>query len=373
MNRRLAAAALAIVAIGFCWFALKQSAVPLETKKVVLPSAVRSRSSDEQVDPVAADEAGKAKIFSEWSALLTWLHGDPAPDADAVRERLLALRTRWAAMDATVLADALGDLLDRGEDLPLAMEFQVGLHGFLDGWPTLRVFLLDVLVASDQEVAGGVARKILDQTASAEEYAMALRTLTKKGPGKADSVELLQRFDRMLGEPGWQKSPGFAEALDVARLIGSPEAARHLLAWSGEAELKRMAMEEFAAVHPAAMVEALSAADSLDGVTRADLMARVDPRDPVQRATVDAYFRNQDLSQQEATAFLRAYPLRSTTTGHRLYGEPPSPFSREEIAAGDRIALGQVDQWLADPSLERNRTELTALRTRLAKWVEQAR
>jgi hypothetical protein len=102
-------------------------------------------------------------------------------------------------------------------------------------------------------------------------------------------------------------------------------------------------------------------------------MARLDPQFPDQAAAVDQYLRDPARTDEEAAVFLKAFPLRSATTGTRLYGLPPAPYQRDQIAAGDRAALFLVERWLVDPEFESIRPELTTLQKRLDQWVEQAK
>jgi len=130
-----------------------------------------------------------------------------------------------------------------------------------------------------------------------------------------------------------------------------------------------MALHEFAADHPAEVIEALRES----AVPRADLMARADPEDATQLAAVDAYLHDPSLSAEDAVTFLKTFPLRSATTGYRLYGETPAPYSYERITAGDRKAAELAETWAADPALAPYRADINALRDRLSKWMEQAR
>ncbi len=133
-----------------------------------------------------------------------------------------------------------------------------------------------------------------------------------------------------------------------------------------------LALDEFTAAHPRAMFELLEEDSSITGSSRAALMARAHPDDPAQLALVDRYLTAPGLPDDEAVAFLRAYPQRSATTGHRLYGELPAPYDFEQIHAGDRAALEQADRWAADPALEKLLPEIQALRQRLSEWIRQA-
>jgi hypothetical protein len=236
----------------------------------------------------------------------------------------------------------------------------------------MRVFLLDVLATSDPVMASAIAKHLLDKTTSPDEFATGLRSLTRQGMSRASDSELLSRFDQMLGYPQWQGSRGFAEAFDLARVLGSPDAARRLASWNGYPALRNMAMHEFAAEHPAEMLDALGPEATISGLDRASLMARVNPADPQQLAAADRYLRNTDLASNEASEFLKTFPLRSATTGHRLYGKSPSPYTYEQIKAGDRAAMTQVNAWIADPSLGGYQQDLLALQRRLATWNQQS-
>lgn len=313
------------------------------------------------------------RILSDWSDLKRWLASDPAPGDEQVRERLLALRTSWAAMDPHTLANTIGSLLATGDDMKTGLLFETGPHGLLNGWPTLRVFLLDVLALSDPELAATIARGILDQTQSANEYAVALRSLTREGMGRADDSELISRFGNMLARSDWQRERGFAEAFDMARFLGSSEAARSLADWPGNPKLKAMALHEFAAEHPDKIIPIAASGAGIDPAHRAYLMARAQPSDPGQAAAVETYLHDPNTTAGEAARFLKAYPFRGATTGYRLYGRTPAPFSKSKITADDRAAFEQAGRWLNDPALQANRTEILALQSRLAEWIEQGK
>ncbi|MES2476478.1 MAG: hypothetical protein V4640_11915 [Verrucomicrobiota bacterium] len=323
-------------------------------------------------DSLAARSVGKM-IESDWDDLLLWLGSDPPPSASEIREKLLALRTQWAEMDPTLVAETIARLLAFQRDATTGLKIQVGLHGFLDGWPTLRIFLLDALVVADPETAAKIARGILDSTESPDEYAIALRSLTRDQATNSSTAELLDRFSHALAKPEWQASGGFAESLDLARTIGTSPAATKLLRWNGNPALKSMALHEFAADHPAEMLQALEEDPAVAPVVRANLMARLDPAEPAQLTAIDRYLRDPQLDTEDASVFLKSFPLRSATTGNRLYSPAPSPYEMERIAAGDSAALSLVTGWAADPALESLRPELLALQTRLAEWVEQAK
>ncbi len=353
-----------------------QNEAPPSISKAEAPLSARSRPTrpdDPSDEHAVTTAAARRRILDDWAGLMQWLRSVPPPSAEEIRERLLATRLAWTTLDLHLRADAIKHLLKTGDDAPTGLDFKVGNHGQLAGWPTLRVFLLDILATSDPEMAAATASALLDKTTSPDEFATALRSLTRPGPGRADDKELLSRFEQMLDHPEWQGSRGFAEAFDLARLIGTPDAARQLANWQGNHSLKSMAMDEFAAEHPEAMLEILNSNSAVDGLTRANLMARANPENPRQLATVDDYLRDPNRSQEEAAAFLKTFPLRSATTGFRLYGRTPAPYNFEQIKTGDQAAKNQVDAWIADPALVKYRPDLMALQQRLAKWIEQAK
>lgn len=320
-----------------------------------------------------AGATARVMASRDWDDLIDWLRSDPPPSEDEIRAKLLSIRKSWTQMDPQDRAQMLASLLEGGEDASTHLSFKVGAHGMLAGWPTLRVFLLDLLATSDPEMAAATARIVLISARSAEEYAVALRSLTREGSGRAPDVELLDRFDLLLSNPAWQDSPGLAEAMDLPRLIGSQAAAERLTRWSGNPAIKAVAMEEFAAEHPLPMLEALQISTHIEPSTRAHLMARANPSDPAQIDLVNQYLRNPDLAESEVRTFLKNFPLRGATTGHRLYGGLPSPYHFEQVAADDVAALAQVSRWLARPEMQPYRQELLSLQERLADWVQQAK
>jgi hypothetical protein len=370
-------AALASTGLGLVLLAIYVRQFPLRpTPPDHPPEPLRSAQSprpteEEQYEATFA--ASRQKVLTDWASLLKWLESVPPPDPEEVRERLLATRTAWVQLDSQALASAIKQLLESAVDTKTGLNFEVGLHGLLEGWPTLRVFLLDALAISDREMAVVIAGEVLDKTPSANEFATGLRSLTRDGLGKVSNDKLLARFDQMLVRKEWQTARGFAEALDLTRFIGTAAAARRLAAWNGNPKLRSMAMHEFAAEHPAAMLESLETDMTTDGPGRACLVARADPADPQQLGAVDDYLRRPGLTAEEASAFLTAFPLRSVTTGFRLFGATPSPYTFEQIKAGDRAAGEIVSRWATDPTLEKFRPEIEALQQRLTKWIEEAK
>jgi|GEM_PF-5758383 len=364
-------AAALVVGIGvLVWTRPGGKSTPVVPEKSPVPVRTRASQPDFEKERETSDVAARKQIRSDWDELMAWLDSDPAPTKEEIRARLLATRAAWAELDPQVLAEMIRELLASGADKETGLAFKVGPHGFLSGWPTLRLFLLDVLAGSDPEMAAVTAKGLLAETASADEFAVALRSLAREGRGRAANEELTAYFGQMLGHREWGNSVGFAEALDLARVIGSSEAARQLAEWEGNPALRSMALDEFAAEHPEVVLEMK---DAVNGIARANLMARVHPDDPAQMAVVDDYLRSPDLTAEEADSFLKSFPLRSATTGYRLYGKTPAPYAYDQVVAGDRAALERVDQWVNDPALAKYRANLISLQQRLTNWTQQTR
>ena len=308
----------------------------------------------------------EVNYMAEWTGLIDSVADTPP---EVLRDQLLALRARWSQRDLTDTADEIERLLASGEDYETGLPLVVGPNGLLDAWPTFRVFLLDALGVADPNRAVEIARHVISETKSGDEYAIALRSLARQGPWRAEETELLEHFDRMLRNESWWQDQGFAEAFDMARVLGSEAAASTVLHWSGNPALRSQALHEFAAEHPAEILSVLQSGSPLAAEDAAKLFARADPGDPVQAETIDAYLRNPATDPASAKTFLGLFPLRSATTGHRLYGNAPAPFSNESVREGDLAALALVETWLADPALQPSRAELLKLRGKLVDWT----
>lgn len=88
---------------------------------------------------------------------------------------------------------------------------------------------------------------------------------------------------------------------------------------------------------------------------------------------MESYLGDGSVTLAEKRDFLRLFPLRSATTGHRLYGGTPMPYSLERVKASDIAAAGAVGGWIDSGSYAALGSELEALRSRLETWTRQAR
>lgn len=312
----------------------------------------------------------RAILETNWQQLLEWLNSTPAPSGTEIRAYLLELRSRWSQLDPHVLAHFLEELLEQGHDQSLPLPFEVGLRGFLSGWPDLRVFLVDTLVVADPVESARIARATLATTDSPAEYAVAIRSLIRGSSADATESELTSHFETLLTKPEWQNTAATAEALDLARHLGTPEAASLILRWDGNPGLRQMALHEFAAKHSATLIAGLQAEELLQDQDLSSLMARADPSDPLQASAVDHYLHDRSVSKEHKSRFLSLYPLRSLTTGFRLYSGIPAPYDEAAVRQSDQAASTQVEAWLNDPALNELQPELSKLADQLVEWME---
>lgn len=340
------------------------------------PSSQASEAPAKRVAAPAVTRSGR--LADDWRAILNSCEG--SKDPEDLRKQLTALKEKWLEEDLYLVAQTATQLLRGGEDAKTGMSFEAGPGRMLRGWPTMRVFLLEMLAMSDPDLAVEMAREILASTTSAEEYAIALKPLLMEGPWRASDEELQAHFSKLLWNREWQNREGFMEALDLARVASSPKTAEVLARWvdaSPPAEAAgEMALHETAAKTPGLLVDLISRDPALfndQPELRSSLMARATISAGGQAEDIDTYLKNPSIPLAEKREFLNLYPLRSATTGNRLYGANPRPFERGQVIADDRAALSAATRWAADPALADLQPVIRQLEGRLQSWVNQAR
>lgn len=373
MKRPLLAASL--IAVSALCIVLFYPTRPAENRTPPPPAPIansRVPGSRAPQDFALRDKMHDRLIRSEWSDLLAWLDGTPPPSADQIRTRLRNLRSDWAQLDPHVLATTLKSLLDSGANRSTGLPFTVGPQGFLSDWPDLRTFLVDSLAIADPDESAKIARALLRETDSSSEFAVAIRSLIRGNETSAPAPELLACFHTLLSRPEWQNDPALAESLDLARYLGNQDAATALLDWKGNPQARNMALHEFAADHPDVMISTLSQKTDSSSPESAALLARADPASPAQAAAVDAFLRNPAIPLEHRKSFLTLYPLRSLTTGYRLYRGNPTPYDEDSILRSDHAALAQAESWLKDPALALLKNELTTWKNQLIEWQKSS-
>ena len=258
----------------------------------------------------------------------------PAPAQDALLDpidSMLAKLRRNAATPAdletlrrALLANpgegiaAIRKFLATHDDAATGQRFTVGPDGALDGAPTFRTFLLDVLGQLSRANGGGagaeIAREILAKKESPDEWAVALRNLAWDEP---KSVPFLaSKMHEMLDYEPWVATPtsGMLEAFDVAVFTGDASFVPTLsaLARGGNTALQRaatVALDRLAESSPLAVMQYLNAhPDTIADLpfVRADYFAKANLGDAQQRKAIETYLDRQDVSVAEKTKFLHA-------------------------------------------------------------------
>lgn len=364
-----------LLLLGGCllcaWFAIR------ETRREPAPAAGGNSSAPAAATTPEPRPHIHPRLASEWGDWLVRCQqgGDPAE----LKKQLAALKERWLEEDPQVLAGVIAQLLRQGEDAPTGIPFETGPGGALRGWPTMRVFLLDVLAVTDPDLAGVIAREVLATTTSAEEFAVALKPLLLGGPWQAPAGELETHLTRLLENPAWQDQVGLAEALDLPRIAASPGSTEVLARWVDRSPPAKvageMALHETAASNPSLVVGLVARDRQLlrdEPDLRAGLLARATASDPVQTESLGDYLKDPAVSLDEKQRFLSLFPLRSASTGFRLYGSPPAPYNAASVKADDKAALEVVKQWKGDPALSSLQGDLATLEQRLQAWVTQS-
>ncbi|RYD50259.1 MAG: hypothetical protein EOP83_24215, partial [Verrucomicrobiaceae bacterium] len=114
--------------------------------------------------PARVNVPGHKSILDDWRECLSQC--ETSDDPAAIKRWLYSTRNRWLEEEPDVVAQTIGQLLRSGADAETGIPFEVGPGRALRGWPTLRVFLLDVLSVTDPDLAIEIAREILGTTSS---------------------------------------------------------------------------------------------------------------------------------------------------------------------------------------------------------------
>ena len=196
--------------------------------------------------------------------------------------------------------------------------------------------MLDELGRIDPAAAAEYAKTVLASADSADEWAVALRSLAL-GDSSADGRTLLeQKMNELLQNKTWQQNPsaGYLEAFDVAVYLGGTKFFPTLstLVRSQDnatvAHAAYLAMDRLVINNPAATLTSLAASpDMLLGreSTRADYFARADARDPQQRQVLESYLLNPAISDAELQTFAGIYPNANFMISANLLTQSATP------------------------------------------------
>lgn len=354
----LSAIAVAGIAAAAVWFLTRES-----TPTGTAAAPVTSRPT-----PAARPPA----------AFMHWLDEVPAtPGA----ESLAAARTRLLALPAEQAVAEIRSFLESGEDRATGLGFEIGGDGNLTGWPTLRVFLLDLLKGIDPAAAARISREVLESPTTADEWALALRNVAKgeDAPGTRDFLRT--KTEELIRNPAWQEKPsfGYLNAFDVLVHTRATESApllsdivqrkdRSDLAHAGFLALDRLTQRE-----PVDMLTRLKA-DSALHASRPEMVAqqfaRADLRVEAQRELVKGWLLDPARTELELRTFAETYPNNNQMVSNNLL-TTELPVAGGDLARHDREVLALVRGWRSDPGFEKISPYLATMDERLSGFVQE--
>lgn len=309
------------------------------------PSADESPTVGNPGSAAAPAASELHRIFNDTMRLLRTGNG---AQAKAVLAKVkLALRS----VAPQVAIAEIRAFLEGGEDAPAGGFFTVGEGGVLENAPSFRVFLLDQLglLARESGSTEGaeIARGILGEKRSADEWAIALRNVAWSEKGTEPF--LAEKLREMLHEPAWRAAPtpGMLEAFDVAVYT------RDVLSISVFAELVKeeasplrraaaVALDRLGGVAPLEVMNTLNGTPGLLAdvpMIRADLYSKADVSQPAQRLAVETYLGRSDVNSQEKGKFLDGLFVPGAFVSENLLTPPVPPVNApQRMATVEQVA-----------------------------------
>ncbi len=304
-----------------------------------------------------------------------------------VRKRLGDLKAQVHDAPPDAAAASIIAELRTGEDAATGLAYAVGAEGVMEETPSYRTALLDLLGQTDPFLSADYARELMADTASADEYSMALRNLAWANFGGQLDNELRGYFSAMVARDDWRKNPttGFLEAFDVAvatqsvdqvvNIIGEiPESATEndLLLVGGAAFV---ALDRLIVANPSKLVEAFRSNPQLlsdEPVHRASIMSRLDVRKADQAALLRDYLKKREHGAGELEYFAEIFPNTNYFSSHRLITPWQSGLSISEVDQLDRATVQALTAWLSDPKLSKSAPYLQSIITRLESFTRSS-
>jgi hypothetical protein len=293
---------------------------------------------------------------------------------------LRALREYLLKGDPAAGIAAIRAFLETGKNALTGEEFQLASGGILDGAPTYRLLLLDILGQLSRKIsspaAAEVAKAVFAKKDSAEEWALALRNTAWASPEAGG--ELLDRFREMIAYEPWRRQPsrGFLEAFDVVVYTRAVQAVPELaqLLEDQNDQIPRAAgvtLDRLAEHSPAEVMSLLNQNPALLAdrpKLRADYYTKADFSKPEQRQLVEAYLSRPDVTPAEKQKLLGGLASPGTFVSDNLL-TPPTPA--EESPDRIKNLRKTVGDWLQTNRFPELTPALRVLGSRLAEIPEK--
>lgn len=300
--------------------------------------------------------------------------------ADA--KSLAELRQKFTALDKDAAVAEIRSFLESGVDAPTGLPFDISGDQSLGGWPTLRVFLLDLLLAINPAAAAEISRGILSLPTTADEWAVALRNVGRV-ENPADSRDFLrEKTEVLISNPDWQAKPsvGYLNAFDVlvhTRATSSAPLLSSLVQRKDRRDLSHAAFLTLDRLVQRDTVEMLSRlkSDTALHESRPEMVAqqfaRADLRDLAQRSLVRDWLLDPNRKPVELNTFAESYPNNNQMISSNLLTSEPR-LSGADLGKHDREVLEFIKTWQADPAFQSISLQLQTIATRLSEFVGSA-
>jgi hypothetical protein len=372
---------LSVTIVAFAVLALAIFAAKPRVADQTKPSANLLASSQQGIPLKQSLPTPQAKLdpIKGFPALTTLLAAKTASDAKAAwmaaRQELLSHPNGSQALSAILSA------LEGGADLQLESRFKVGANGELLEAPSLRVYLLDLLAQIDNKEAARYARLLLDQSASSDEWAIAMRNYAWGTDNASSDPFLRSKTQELISNQTWINNPtaGFLEAFDFVPYTGDPDLIAPLADLTHrdpQDPVRRaafLALARFITDDSSAGLKAVARAEQqqLFSPLRADTMARADFTKADDIEIVRQYLLNQAIDPQEYAIFANSFPHGGQFAGATI-ATSFKPLSIPELAKRDAQALKIFGAWLQDPVFEPRRAELLRIHNKLERLNQSA-
>ena len=397
-QKPIAVASLAIIFVGaLCFFVFgpvsSSTSVPAPDIKESSSTPVRAiLSASKPPSDAASATAGtpaealmaKMRDFSlQFPALRAKHNGLVTLEFREAAEKLFAsMINELRAAPREVQTQAIMRYLDAHDDASTGMNFVVGEGGLLTEAPSIRTAMLNVLAQTDPAKSVDYARKVLAESQSPDEWALALRNLAMTNTGGEHTEELRQAFKKMIDQPAWleKAAPGFMQAFDVAAALGGKQEFEELASLvnlensfglrveNGVSAAAEHALDRMAFINPGPIVQQIASnAETLSWApnVRAALMGRANVSDAAQRGAVEAYLQRSDLTAEELTAFAEKFGGTTLITDYPLVAGTGPGVDYQQQVNGKKAALAAAKQWQQDPRFHARQVELQHIVERL--------
>lgn len=299
-----------------------------------------------------------------------------------IPDSLASLREKLSAKPRSEAVGEIEVFLSKGKDRKTGLILKFGKGGGIEGWPTLRVFLLDLLLELDPEAAARISREILSSKTSADEWAIALRNVAK-GERKGGNRDYLRtRAEELITNPEWQAQPsvGYLNAFDVLVYTEATESSPLL---SGLIQRKDrrdlvhasfLTMDRLVQRQPLDMLTRLKADRALQESRpemTAQQFARADLRETSQQAIVKSWLLDPSRTPTQLKNFSAIYPNNNKLISHNMLTSQER-VSGAELNAHDREVLEVIRDWRTDPAFESRSQYLEVMARRVSQFVESA-